>query len=71
MYFHTTRNGAGKKSDIFRAKFVDGHFAEPERLGPPIHTSEYQGAPYISPDESFIIYFQINLLRKSQNLIYV
>jgi hypothetical protein len=54
IYF--TRTPAGtRESYIYRARFVDGLFVEPERLGPEINSTASQFNAFVAPDESYLI----------------
>lgn len=55
LYFSSSRPGGKGAGDIYRARFVDGHFTEPESLGDSINTDRHEGDPFIAPDESYII----------------
>jgi Tol biopolymer transport system component len=56
LYFSSSRPGGKGAGDLYRARFVDGHFTEPETLGDSINTAQHEGDPYIAPDESYIIF---------------
>ena len=44
-------------SDIYMAKYENGKYLKPERLGDAINTSQYHEChPHIAPDESYIIF---------------
>ena len=54
-----TNNGTlyyGALFDIFRVELVNGKYQEPQRLDNAINTDAYEYSPYISPDESYIIF---------------
>lgn len=54
IYF--TRTPAGtRESYIYRARPVDGGYAEPEKLGPEINSTQQQFNAFIAPDESYLI----------------
>lgn len=53
MYF--TRREADEKEYIYRSKFVNGKFQEPEKLPKEVNTTDSQFNSYISPDESYLI----------------
>jgi len=54
MYF--TRNKIGSRASyIYRSRFKDGKYQEPEKLGPEINSGPAQYNAYIAPDESYII----------------
>ena len=53
LYFSADHNG---NRDVFRAELVDGDFPAPVRLGRAINSSYGEGCPFISPDESYLIF---------------
>ena len=53
LYF--TRSRAGQESHIYRSRFVNGAYQEPERLGPEVNSTPNQFNAFIAPDESFLI----------------
>jgi len=55
LYFFSNRPGGRGGSDVYRARFVDGKFTEPENLGDGINTEENESDPFVAADESFII----------------
>ena len=55
LYF--TRNSEdNSRTDIFRSKFVDGKFEEPERLPEIINAEARQFNAAIAPDESYLVF---------------
>jgi len=54
LYF--TRDGENRSSEIYRARPVEGGFAEPERLGPEVNATHGQYNAFIAADESYLIY---------------
>ncbi|UCD37045.1 MAG: PD40 domain-containing protein [Fidelibacterota bacterium] len=52
MYF--TRGG--RESYLYRARMVDGQYAEPEKLGPEVNSTPAQYNAFIAPDESYLIF---------------
>jgi Tol biopolymer transport system component len=55
LYFQSRRPGGPGPGDIYRARLVDGEYAEAEILPSPINTTDSEGDALIAPDESFII----------------
>jgi hypothetical protein len=55
LYFRLWRDGNVGQSDIFRARWVDGAFAEPENIGRTINTPYIEGDLFVARDESFLI----------------
>jgi hypothetical protein len=55
LYFCSTRPGGQGGGDIYRARFAKGAYLEPENLGPPINTANFEGDLFIAADESYII----------------
>ena len=55
LYFCSTRPGGHGDGDIYRARFENDMYLEPENLGPPINTENFEGDLFIATDESYII----------------
>lgn len=55
LYFSSQREGRGT-NNIYRSRFVDGRFREAEKLGDVINTEYREFDPYVSPDETFLIF---------------
>ena len=67
-FFSSNRTGGKGSFDIYTTKIIgDNEFSEPKNVGTPISTEKYEFDPYISPDETFII-FSIN--EKGNSSIY-
>jgi hypothetical protein len=54
LYFASTRDGRG--AHIYRSRFVNRSYAEPEKLGPEINSEFNESDPYVSPDEKILIF---------------
>ncbi len=61
LYFSSDREGGRGSSDIYRARLVNGDYAEPENLGKTINTSDREYDAFIAPDESFLIFSSYRL----------
>jgi len=46
-------------SDIYWSEFKNGHYSDPENLGPAINSPYGEGGPFIAPDESYILFHSI------------
>jgi Tol biopolymer transport system component len=55
IYFSSQREGPGT-NNIYRSEFVDGKYAKAAKLGDAINTEHREFDPYISPDESILIF---------------
>jgi hypothetical protein len=55
LYFSSQREGAGT-NNIYRSALVNGRYGEAEKLGPEINTQYREFDPYVSPDESILIF---------------
>ena len=59
-FFASNRKGGEGSFDIYKTKILaDNTFSEPENLGQPVSSETYEFDPYISLDETFMI-FSIN-----------
>ena len=56
IYFFSERDGGHGKADIYRSKFINLVYDEPENIGVPINTKNSEIDPFIAPDESYLIY---------------
>jgi hypothetical protein len=55
LYFASSRAGGKGSLDLYRSRFVDGRYAEPEPLTE-INTAAYEGQPAIAPDQSLLVF---------------
>lgn len=60
LYFGSGRPGGKGKTDLWRTRLVNGHYAEPENLGSPINSALDEYEPYIASDQSFLIFMAEN-----------
>lgn len=56
IYFGSDRAGGKGKTDLYRARSVEGKYAAAENLGAPVNTEAHEYEPFIAPDESFLIF---------------
>ena len=56
IYFGSDRAGGHGKTDLYRARLVDGKYATAENLGEPVSTAADEYEPFIAPDESSLIF---------------
>ena len=68
LYFHSLASGGG---DIFVAEFRDGKYSEPQRLPDAINTPHYDNAPFIAPDESYLIFCSVDFKSTRMSDMYV
>ncbi len=55
IYFSSQREGPGT-NNIYRSECVDGTYSKADKLGNAINTEHREFDPYISPDESILIF---------------
>ncbi|MFC1565151.1 hypothetical protein ACFL6G_09465 [candidate division KSB1 bacterium] len=65
IYFARTTEGLKFGWGIYRSRLVNGKYTEPELLPDIINTKEADYSPYISPDESYLIFASGREGRKS------
>jgi Tol biopolymer transport system component len=56
LYFVSSRPGGLGGSDIYRARPVNGKYAEPENLGEAVNSRYNEGDAWIAPDESCLVF---------------
>lgn len=49
-------DGSGGTFDIYRTEWVDGGYADPEKLSDAVNTEADEDEPFIAPDESYLIF---------------
>ena len=55
IYFSSQREGPGT-NNIYRSKLIDGKYTKAEKLGSAINTEHREFDPYVSPDETLLIF---------------
>jgi len=60
IYFASNRAGGYGSFDIYRSRYVDGHYVEPENLGASINTKYLEHDPFVAPDESYILFTSVD-----------
>jgi hypothetical protein len=60
IYFASDRVGGYGSFDIYRSRLVDGCYSEPENLGASVNTKYLEHDPFISPDESYILFTSVD-----------
>lgn len=56
LYFGAIRPDGKGGSDVYTVKFVDGKYAKPEDLGDSLNSPADEVAPFVAPDESYIVF---------------
>lgn len=56
LYFGSDRPGGRGRTDLYRARFADGRWQEPENLGEAVNTELEEFEPLIAPDGSFLVF---------------
>lgn len=54
--------------DIWVSRLVDGAYQAPENLGAPVNSDAGEGAPFIAPDQSYLIFMRV---RHEENMGFV
>jgi len=55
LYFGSTRGGRGG-SDIFRSRWINEAYESPVNIGDSVNTANHEYEPFISPDESYLLF---------------
>ena len=56
LYFASNRKGGKGSFDLYRSRFENGRYQDPENLGEAINTEGPEAEPAISPDESTLVF---------------
>lgn len=71
FYFGATLAGGQGDSDVYRTRYVDGAYTEPENLGDTINTEAEEYASCVAPDESYLIFYHFNPANKAGSGLYL
>jgi ankyrin repeat protein len=56
LYFSAIRKDSRGGFDVYRSRLRNGEYQEPENIGGPVNTPYDESIPYVSPDESYLIF---------------
>ncbi len=56
LYWSGVGEDSKGKGDIYYSNYVSGKYSKPVNMGPAINTDAAESCPYISPDETYIIF---------------
>lgn len=56
LYFSAVREGGAGSYDVYRARWANGAYQEPENLGPGVNARGAEIDSYIAPDQRFIVF---------------
>jgi hypothetical protein len=59
LYFASSDGGGLGLNDIYRSELIDGVYQEPENLGAAINSEYADFAPFVAPDESYLIFTSV------------
>jgi hypothetical protein len=57
--------------DIYYSKFINGKYELPEKLPSEINTGMFETTPYVSPDESYLIFSRFNIEKDDYADLYI
>ena len=60
LYFGANHADGFGQGDIYLSRYINHSFSEPENLGPAVNSEVDETSPYISPDESYLIFSRRN-----------
>ncbi len=59
LYFGGQRQDGFGESDIFYSRIVNGEYTTPVNMGPIINSENGETCPFISPDESYLLFVKV------------
>ena len=59
LYFASNRKGGLGSHDIYRSRFVNRSYAEPQNLGNHVNSQYLEQDPFIAVDESFLLFTSV------------
>ncbi len=71
LYFMADYEGGEGSTDLYRSRLVDGYYSSPENLGPAINSPYYEDEPYVSPDQSFLVFASLRPHEEGEGRLYM
>jgi hypothetical protein len=71
LYFSALLEGGQGSYDVYRSRFVEGRYTEPENMGEVINTAGEEYVACVAPDERFLIFYRFVEGRKTASGLYV
>lgn len=71
LYFMADYAGGYGSTDLYRSISVDGKYGTPINLGPSINSQHYEDEPFISPDQSFLLFASLRPAQESEGRLYI
>lgn len=71
IYFFSDFNSLNSGLDIFQSEYKNGKYQKPKALEEPINTIYHDFDPYISPDESFLIFSSTRYNKVGNSDLYI
>jgi hypothetical protein len=71
LYFSARLEDERGSYDVYRSRFVDGRYTEPEKMGELINTAGEEHVACVAPDERFLIFYRFVEGRKAASGLYV
>ena len=71
LYFSAIIPGGHGSHDVYRSRFIDGGYTDPENLGVAINSAAEEYVSCVAPDESYVIFYRFDRANPSQSGLYV
>jgi hypothetical protein len=71
IYFMSNREGSHGETDLYCSECIRGRYIRAENLGFPVNTKYEEFDPFISPDESYLIYCSMTLEGYGKSDLYI
>jgi ankyrin repeat protein len=58
IYFNSADPGGAGRGDLYVSRFADGRYQDPVSVGAPLNTEFDEAAPFIAPDQSYLLFMR-------------
>jgi len=58
IYFNSSDPGGAGRGDLYVSRFVNGRYQDPVSVGAPVNTQYDEAAPFIAPDQSYLLFMR-------------
>lgn len=58
IYFNSADPGGAGRGDLYVSRFANGRYQDPVSVGAPVNTQYEEAAPFIAPDQSYLLFMR-------------
>jgi hypothetical protein len=71
LYYSATLPGGRGNADIYRSRYLDGRYTDPENLGPAVNTAAEEYVSCVGSDDGYLIFYRFDGANPSGSGLYL